>query len=125
MGRGRKRAISDEAAVSALADIKAYMRACDLSANQLALAAGASLGAVLGALGENPPRWTPVFKKLNNFVNCKNKTPLELDPKLLAEQVRKLQGVDMAPAFASATAVLLRAVADLLDRCESKPVVSK
>lgn len=125
MRRGRKRAISDEAAVSALADIKAYMHVHDLSANQLALAAGASPGAVLGAIAESPPRWTPVFTKLNNFVNCDNKVPSELGPKLLAEQVRKLQGVDTTPTSASATAVLLRAVADLLDRCESKPVVGK
>jgi len=125
MGRGRKRAISDEAAVSALADIKAYMRVHHLSANQLALAAGASPGAVLGAIAEEPPRWTPVFIKLNNFVNSKNEAPSELDPRPLTEQVRKLQGVDMAPASARATAVLLRAVADLLDRCESKPVVNE
>jgi hypothetical protein len=125
MGRGRKPAISDAAAVSALADIQAYMRAYGLSANQLALAAGASPGAVLGAIGGDPPRWTPVFMKLHNFVNCKNKAPLELDPKLLTEQVRKLRGVDMVPASASATAVLLRAVADLLDCCEPKPVVNE
>lgn len=89
------------------------MREKAYSATSMAKLIEASPSSVLRALKENPPRWTRTFSKLDNFVNLQHiQRTASAQP--LAEQITKLHEGG-APASASATAALLRAVADLLE----------
>ncbi len=92
------------------------MREKIYSATYMAGQINASPSSVLRALKEDPPRWTSIFSKLNCFVN--SQYTLETQPSLsaqpLAEQISQLRARNGA-ASASATAALLRAVADLLE----------
>ena len=111
MPRGRTPSNSDENAIMAVAEVRAFLQEMALSPTALAAQLNVSASAVLRALSSNPPAWTPTLKKLNNFINSR-RPATHAGANVLELQLRGLRGAGSARA----TAAVLRAVADLLDQ---------
>ena len=110
MRRGRTPSSSDDKAIAAVAGVQAFLRRSGQSATALAHQIKASPSSVLRALKTDPPAWTPTLTALDNFV--KSQAPAEASSGSdLENQLRALRGTGSA----SATAAVLRAVADLLE----------
>lgn len=118
MPRGRTPAKADDSAIAAKARIEAFMRASALSATGMAKKIRASPSSVLRALSEDPPRWTKIFINLDNFVVVQNRSGAS-PATGVAEQLARLHVTGSAQGV-SATAALLRAVADLLESGAAK-----
>lgn len=110
MRRGRTPSNSDAAALTAVANAKEFLRKSAISATGLAAQIKASPSSVLRAINADPPAWTPTLRKIDNFINSGTARPAGL-PAGLGEQLRAVHG----DGSASATAAVLRAVADLLE----------
>jgi hypothetical protein len=110
MSRGRTPSKSDEKAIAAVAAVRAFLQETVLSPTALAGKLDISASAVLRALNADPPTWTPTLKKLNIFVNSQYPTA-HGGSNALEHQFRALRGAGSA----SATAAVLRALANLLD----------
>lgn len=111
MAQGRTPSICDDEAIAALADLQAFLRKSGLSATALAHKAKVSPSSALRALASKPPRWTPTLRALTNFINLQSTIAPDAGIALEA-QLHALRGTGSA----SATAAVLRAVADLLER---------
>jgi glutamine synthetase adenylyltransferase len=110
MPRGRTPSNSDDQAIAAVAGVRAFLRRSGQSATALARQIKASPSSVLRALKTDPPAWTPTLTALDNFV--KSQVPAAASSgNALEDQLRTLRGTGSA----SATAAVLRAVADLLE----------
>ena len=110
MRRGRTPSNSDAAAVTAVANAREFLREMAISPSALAGKIKASPSSVLRAINTTPPAWTPTLRKIDNFINSGAARAPEL-PASLGEQLRALSD----DGSASATAAVLRAVADLLE----------
>jgi transcriptional regulator with XRE-family HTH domain len=113
--RGRKQAPTDEAAHEARRSIVHYLENHGLSLAELARRAGVSGSAAWRVLNESPPRWSPTFIKLHEFVKSEQ-APRDRAPDRAEGLVRRLaQVAGRGGNPSSTTAALLRVVADLLD----------
>lgn len=110
MRRGRTPSNSDAAALTAVANAKEFLQKNAISATAFAAQVKASPSSVLRAINADPPAWTPTLRKIDNFIKSEAAAPMGL-PAELGEQLRVLRG----DGSASATAAVLRAVADLLE----------
>lgn len=108
MQRGRPPAISDQAAIAARAEIEEYRTKEGLTLGQMGPPAGITQATATRVLSQDPPAWTPGFRKIVEFIN-KQKTE---GPGLI-ELASALRGQKDA---AHAAATLLRAVATLLEK---------
>lgn len=113
--RGRKRAPTDDAAHNARQMITQYIENKNISSAALARLARVSASSAWRVLRESPPRWSPTFSKLSEFVKLESeatkKTPGQ--PEALMRRLAQVAGRTGSPS--AVTAALLRAVADLLD----------
>ena len=110
MPRGRTPSRSDENAIATVAAVRDFLQKTALSPTALASKIDVSASAVLRALNADPPAWTPTLKRLDIFVNSQCPTA-QAGSNALEHHLRALRGAGSA----SATAAVLRAVADLLD----------
>lgn len=110
MPRGRTPSRSDENAIATVAAVRDFLQRTALSSTALAGKIDVSASAVLRALNADPPVWTPTLKRLDNFIKSQSATA-KAGSNALEHHVLALRGA----ASASATAAVLRAVADLLD----------
>lgn len=110
MGRGRTPSSSDEEAIAAVAEAKAFLQRNRLTPTALARRIQASPSSVLRALRADPPAWTPTLAALDNFIKLQISTQARPGD-TLESHLRALRGTGSA----SATAAVLRAVAELLE----------
>lgn len=113
--RGRKRAPTDEAAREAGQLIAAYLEKQRISPAELARQAGVSASATWHALHESPPRWSPTFRKLSEFVNSANDAKRKAPDRAEGFVTRLAQVAGRGGNPSATTAALLRVVADLLE----------
>ena len=111
MGRGRPKAIADAAATAAHASIRQFVKENRLSAADLALYAGTSDASAWRVLHSVPARWTDSFVKIHEFIKCQQ-TTAPVMPHAIEIAVD-----DVVRGRRHATATLLRAIADMLERC--------
>lgn len=110
MGRGRPKAIADAAAAAAHACIRKFVEQHGLSVADLALYAGTSDASAWRALNSEPARWTDSFVKIHEFVKSQPAMPPSTPPAI------EIAVDDVLRGRRHATATLLRAIADMLER---------
>lgn len=115
MPRGRSPAVADAAAKKAAKKILAYMRKNRLSKPELAKRVGRSLNAVSTALSNKPPVWTPTFIDINKFISNQNAPSGAGDAGVVQSVLRYHRERALSKDGVSATATLLRTIADLLE----------